>query len=116
MKKVAIVGAGLAGFSVARKLRELGFSNSISLYGDEGMIPYDRPPLSKAYLLGETGRENLELRADSFFQQNEIGLFAQKKYSALMLSQKSSTSMAETSSMMLWFSPQELLSGSFQKV
>jgi 3-phenylpropionate/trans-cinnamate dioxygenase ferredoxin reductase component len=50
---VAVVGTGLAGLSSARALRELGFTGRIVLIGDEKHDPYDRPPLSKAFLAGE---------------------------------------------------------------
>ncbi|GAB6900391.1 FAD-dependent oxidoreductase [Kineosporia succinea] len=50
---VAVVGTGLAGLSSARALRELGFTGRIVLIGDEKHEPYDRPPLSKAFLAGE---------------------------------------------------------------
>jgi 3-phenylpropionate/trans-cinnamate dioxygenase ferredoxin reductase subunit len=50
---VAVVGTGLAGLSSARALRELGFTGRIVLIGEEKHEPYDRPPLSKAFLAGE---------------------------------------------------------------
>ncbi|GLY31112.1 FAD-dependent oxidoreductase [Kineosporia sp. NBRC 101731] len=53
MQVVAVVGTGLAGLSSARALRELGFTGRIVLIGDEKHDPYDRPPLSKAFLAGE---------------------------------------------------------------
>lgn len=71
---VVIVGAGQAGFSAAAKLREYGFSGSITLIGNEDHPPYQRPPLSKAYLLGEMTRERLYLRPDTFYHQNGIDL------------------------------------------
>lgn len=79
MDKVAIVGAGLAGFTVARKLRSLGFAGSISLFGDEGEFPYNRPPLSKDYLSGEQDRESLHLQPQSYYQDNRIEVFPTKK-------------------------------------
>jgi NADPH-dependent 2,4-dienoyl-CoA reductase/sulfur reductase-like enzyme len=53
MNVVAVVGTGLAGLSSARALRELGFTGRIVLIGEEKHEPYDRPPLSKAFLAGE---------------------------------------------------------------
>ncbi|MBT0767395.1 FAD-dependent oxidoreductase [Kineosporia sp. J2-2] len=53
MTAVAVVGTGLAGLSSARALRELGFTGRIVLIGDEKHEPYDRPPLSKAFLAGD---------------------------------------------------------------
>ena len=48
---VVIVGAGQAGFQVAASLRDEGYSGRIRLLGDEPGLPYQRPPLSKAYLV-----------------------------------------------------------------
>ena len=49
-----IVGAGLAGAKAAETLRDEGFSGRLTLIGDEPERPYERPPLSKDYLRGET--------------------------------------------------------------
>ena len=50
---VVIIGAGHAGFQLAMSLRQHGFSGRIALLNDEGHLPYQRPPLSKAYLKGD---------------------------------------------------------------
>lgn len=71
---VVVVGAGQAGFSVASKLRELGHEGRITLVGNEAHPPYQRPPLSKAYLLGEMTVERLHLRPAEFYRQKSIGL------------------------------------------
>ena len=62
-----IIGAGQGGFQVAASLREHGYAAPITLIGDEGMLPYQRPPLSKAYLLGEMDAERLLLRPQAFY-------------------------------------------------
>ena len=54
-----IVGAGLAGAKAAEALRTNGFDGKVTLVGDETDRPYDRPPLSKDYLLGSTEREKI---------------------------------------------------------
>ncbi|MBT6007940.1 MAG: FAD-dependent oxidoreductase, partial [Rhodobacterales bacterium] len=51
MKHIVVVGAGQAGFSVVSKLRNLQFDGSITLIGNDPVPPYQRPPLSKKYLL-----------------------------------------------------------------
>ncbi|MBN9216667.1 MAG: FAD-dependent oxidoreductase [Mesorhizobium sp.] len=71
---VVIVGAGQAGFSVAAKLRDLGHIGRITLVGAEAHPPYQRPPLSKAYLLGELTEERLHLRPPAFYGQKAIEL------------------------------------------
>ena len=56
-ERVVIVGAGQAGAQVAISLRQLGFAGEIVLLGEEPHLPYQRPPLSKAYLSGEMALE-----------------------------------------------------------
>lgn len=74
MSRVVIVGAGQAGSSAALKLRALGFSGEIVLIGDEPIAPYQRPPLSKAYLLGKTTAEALLIRPLSLYRDQRIEL------------------------------------------
>lgn len=73
---VVIVGAGQAGLQVAASLREGGYSDPITLVGDENGIPYSRPPLSKAFLKGEAADDSLWLRAPTFLERNAITLLA----------------------------------------
>ncbi|MEV5716183.1 FAD-dependent oxidoreductase [Amycolatopsis mediterranei] len=61
MKRVAVVGASLAGVRAAQELRAQGYDGGIVLIGDEPHLPYDRPPLSKAFLAGTASRESLAL-------------------------------------------------------
>lgn len=60
-RRVVVVGAGLAGYTVARTLRAEGFAGEIVVLGAEAHRPYDRPPLSKQFLSGALGREELAL-------------------------------------------------------
>jgi 3-phenylpropionate/trans-cinnamate dioxygenase ferredoxin reductase component len=69
-----IVGAGLAGAKAAEALREEGFDGSIVLVGDEPELPYERPPLSKDYLRGESPREKARVHPDDFYSANGIDL------------------------------------------
>lgn len=71
---IIIVGAGQAGLSTAEKLRANGFAGSITLIGEEPDAPYQRPPLSKAYLLGELERDRLKLKAEDWYAKNRIAL------------------------------------------
>lgn len=71
MKQVVIVGAGQGGLQVAVSLRQDGFDGRIVLIGDEPGLPYQRPPLSKAYMKdGDASR--LALKPDSFFVQADV--------------------------------------------
>jgi 3-phenylpropionate/trans-cinnamate dioxygenase ferredoxin reductase component len=74
MLKVVIVGAGQAGAALAAKLRSLGHQGEIVLLGDEPSPPYQRPPLSKAYLLGEMEEDRLWLRSPDFWAENRVDL------------------------------------------
>jgi 3-phenylpropionate/trans-cinnamate dioxygenase ferredoxin reductase subunit len=72
--RVVIVGAGHAGGTAAAVLRQYGFEGPITLIGDEPLAPYQRPPLSKAWLKGEVGAEELELKAEGFYAEVGIDL------------------------------------------
>ncbi|MEM7470310.1 MAG: FAD/NAD(P)-binding oxidoreductase [Pseudomonadota bacterium] len=74
MTHVVVIGAGQAGSSLCAKLRNLGFEGAITLIGEEPVPPYQRPPLSKAYLLGEMEEERLYLRPEAFYADNAITL------------------------------------------
>lgn len=74
MTKVLIIGAGHAGGSAAAFLRQYGHDGPIVLAGDEMAPPYQRPPLSKAWLKGEAGLEDLLLRPESFYAEQDIEL------------------------------------------
>ncbi|MCX7286321.1 MAG: FAD-dependent oxidoreductase [Rhodobacterales bacterium] len=74
MLKVVIVGAGQAGAALAAKLRALGHQGEIVMLGDEPAPPYQRPPLSKAYLLGEMEEDRLWLRSPDFWTENRVDL------------------------------------------
>ncbi len=71
---VVIVGAGHAGVQAAASLREEGFQEPIVLLSDEPELPYQRPPLSKAFLKGEIDVHGLPLRAAAFFRDRGIDL------------------------------------------
>ncbi|MBL9052522.1 MAG: FAD-dependent oxidoreductase [Tabrizicola sp.] len=70
--RVVIVGAGQAGAALAAKLRVLGHQGEIVMLGDEPAPPYQRPPLSKAYLMGEIGEDRLWLRTADFWADQKI--------------------------------------------
>ncbi|HEX8741978.1 MAG TPA: FAD-dependent oxidoreductase [Thermoleophilaceae bacterium] len=69
-----IVGAGLAGAKAAEALRENGFGGRVVLVGSEPELPYERPPLSKDYLRGESPREKARVLPDGFYDEHGIEL------------------------------------------
>lgn len=74
MTKILIIGAGHAGGSVAALLRQYGHEGPIVLVGAEAWPPYQRPPLSKAWLKGEATGDDLQLRPLSFYDEHDITL------------------------------------------
>ena len=72
--KVVILGAGHAGGSAAAFLRQYGFEGPITLVGEEPIPPYQRPPLSKAWLKGEAGEEELKLKDDDWYVETNCRL------------------------------------------
>ena len=69
---IVIIGAGQAGFQTAASLRSEGFAGQITLVGDEPGDPYQRPPLSKAYLQGKTDAAGLRFRPPDFYERQQI--------------------------------------------
>lgn len=74
MAHFVVIGAGQAGASLVAKLRSEGFDGDITLIGAEPVPPYQRPPLSKAYLLGEMEEARLYLRPLDWYAENNITL------------------------------------------
>lgn len=72
MSRVVILGAGHAGGSLAGLLRQYGHQGPIHLIGEEPIAPYQRPPLSKAWLKGEADAASLALRPDAFYGEADI--------------------------------------------
>ena len=72
--RIVSVGAGHAGVQAAASLREEGFAGAITLLSDETELPYQRPPLSKAFLKGQMDLAGLPLRAEAFYADHAIEL------------------------------------------
>lgn len=75
MKKIIVVGGGQAGLQVCESVRREGFDGELSLICEEDSLPYQRPPLSKSFLLGDTDMERLSIRPPTFFRKYEIKYF-----------------------------------------
>lgn len=88
---VIIVGAGHAGGTAAALLRQFGYEGAITLIGEEPIAPYQRPPLSKAWLKGEADAESLMLKPESFYAESSIGLRTQTHVAAVTPSEKNIT-------------------------
>ena len=88
MGHVVVVGAGQAGSSCVAKLRNSGFEGQITLIGEEPVLPYQRPPLSKAYLLGDMALERMFLRPETFYSENNIELRMSTRVDAINASEQ----------------------------
>ncbi len=73
-ERIVIVGAGQSGLQIAESLRAEGFAGELALLGEEASPPYQRPPLSKAWLAGETADDRLVIRNPDFFAAKKIDL------------------------------------------
>jgi Reductase C-terminal/Pyridine nucleotide-disulphide oxidoreductase len=69
-----IVGAGLTGAKAAETLRTEGFDGRLVLIGSGHERPYERPPLSKDYLRGEVGREQVYVHDEGYYAEHDIEL------------------------------------------
>jgi len=78
-----IVGGGLAGAKAAETIRAEGFTGRIVLIGDETERPYERPPLSKEYLLGTGARDKAFVHEGSWYAANNIDLLLGVRVTAL---------------------------------
>ena len=74
MDPYVIVGAGLAGAKAAETLRAEGFDGPVVLLGDEDQVPYERPPLSKGYLLGKEARESSQVHPADWYGEHDVQL------------------------------------------
>jgi 3-phenylpropionate/trans-cinnamate dioxygenase ferredoxin reductase subunit len=74
METYVIVGASLAGAKAAETLRAEGFSGRVVMLGEEGERPYERPPLSKGYLLGSAARDNAYLHDEPWYREQQVDL------------------------------------------
>jgi len=83
MTTFVIVGAGLAGAKAAEALREQGYDGELILFGDEQLPPYERPPLSKSYLMGDSPWEEAVVHPESWYADHGIDLRLGTRVSAL---------------------------------
>jgi thioredoxin reductase len=78
-----IVGASLAGAKAAEELRTRGFDGRVLLMGAECERPYERPPLTKSYLRGESEREKTHIHEQGFYEQHQIELLTDTAVTAI---------------------------------
>ncbi|MEM1161665.1 MAG: FAD/NAD(P)-binding oxidoreductase, partial [Pseudomonadota bacterium] len=96
MMSIVVVGGGQAGASLVTKLRGLGYEGALTLICAEPVPPYQRPPLSKAYLLGDMTKERLFLKPEAFYADQNIDLKLGVEVTTIDPSAKTVTSGGET--------------------
>ncbi len=72
MSSVVVIGAGLAGARAVETLRDLGYAGSITLLGNEGLAPYERPALSKRYLQGRKDAGSLAVHSPDWYADHDV--------------------------------------------
>jgi len=82
-QNIVIIGAGQAAAQAVASLRAEGFAGAITMVGDEAYAPYQRPPLSKAYLMGSMERPRLFLKPDAFYREAGCELILDVKATAI---------------------------------
>src|SRR3954463_13165649 len=78
-----ISGGGQAGYQTAASLREAGYQEPVTILGEERELPYQRPPLSKAYLTGDTTAERLTFRPANYYDKHQIDLRCGERVTAI---------------------------------
>lgn len=80
---IVIVGAGHGGAQAAIMLRQHGFAGTLALVGDEPCLPYERPPLSKAYFSGEKQFEQILIRPAQYWAEREVAMLTGRRVAAV---------------------------------
>lgn len=87
-ENIVIIGAGQAGIQAVDSLRKEGFAGTITMVGDEAYPPYQRPPLSKAYLLGKLERARLFLKSQTYYDEGHCTLRVDSTVKAIQRDQR----------------------------
>jgi len=91
---ILVVGAGLAGARCAETLRAEGFDGELTLVGEEPFAPYERPALSKEFLMGEKSATDLFLRSGSFWNEQRIELVLGQRVASVDRERRTATTSA----------------------
>lgn len=83
MTSITIIGASHAAAETIGSLRKFGWQGKIVLIGDEPVLPYQRPPLSKGYYKGEIEPEKLLIRQESFYEKNDVTLMLGRRVESI---------------------------------
>lgn len=83
LSSIVIAGAGQAAAQAAQSLRQGGLTGKLTLVGDETALPYQRPPLSKAYMKGEFEEERLYFRPAAWYEDNAVEMILGTRATAI---------------------------------
>ncbi len=97
---IIIIGAGQAAASCAARLRQKNQSCEITIIGEEPHLPYQRPPLSKKYATGDMTLDQLLLRPEDWYEQNQISCISNQRVTSVDTTQKTAT--LENSETLSW--------------
>jgi 3-phenylpropionate/trans-cinnamate dioxygenase ferredoxin reductase subunit len=92
MKHIIILGAGQSAAYAAKQIREVDKDSQITIIGEEKNLPYERPPLSKDYILGKLKLEQFLFFSNEFYKQNNINIITEEKIIKVNLNKKTLTS------------------------
>ena len=92
MKNIIILGAGQSAVYAAKQIREVDKDSQITIIGEEKNLPYERPPLSKDYILGKLKLEQFLFFSNEFYKQNNINIITEEKIIKVNLNKKTLTS------------------------
>ena len=92
MKNIIILGAGQSAAYAAKQIREVDKDSQITIIGEEKNLPYERPPLSKDYILGKLKLEQFLFFSNEFYKQNNINIITQEKIVKVDFNKKTLTS------------------------
>ena len=82
-QSVVIIGGGQAAAQACASLRQYGYAGKITLIGEEAALPYQRPPLSKAYMKGDMAKERLYFKPDTWYQDQKIEVMLSTRVEAI---------------------------------
>jgi len=82
-ENIVVIGAGQAGAQAIASLRQFGYEGHITLVGDETALPYQRPPLSKAYMKGELGEDRLYFKPASWYEDQKVETLLSQRVEAI---------------------------------
>ena len=92
MKNIIILGAGQSAAYAAKQIREVDKDSQITIIGEEKNLPYERPPLSKDYILGKLKLEQFLFFSNEFYKQNNINIITEEKIIKVDFNKKTLTS------------------------